>query len=142
MLDVIAHGLTEALKKHQVTLSAPCVCWVPIYYVDDTVIMTPVIKATDVKKQKLTMDKAIIINLFGQESYSRSRRATSYDAVDIAWKQIGAIWADDRIHVPHSMGCGLGGGIWSIYSAIVDAHHPDVVAVWLADGPNSQPAVV
>ena len=21
-------------------------------------------------------------------------------------------------------------------------HHPDVVAVWLADGPNSQPAVV
>lgn len=83
-----------------------------------------------------------VINLFGQESYSRSRRATSYDAVDIAWKQIGAIWADDKIHVPHSMGCGLGGGIWSIYSAIVDAHHPDVVAVWLTDGPNSQPAVV
>ncbi|EMN4465871.1 hypothetical protein RGP45_000427 [Aeromonas hydrophila] len=67
MLDVIAHGLTEALKKHQITISAPCVCWIPIYYVDDMVIVTPVIKATDVKKQKLTMDKTIIINLFGQE---------------------------------------------------------------------------
>lgn len=67
MLDVIAHGLTEALKKHQVTISTHCVCWIPIYYIDDMVIMTPVIKATDVKKQKLTMDKTIIINLFGQE---------------------------------------------------------------------------
>lgn len=67
MLDVIAHGLTEALKKHQVAISAPGVCWIPIYYLNDMVIVTPVIKATDVKKQKLTMDKTIIINLFGQE---------------------------------------------------------------------------
>ena len=67
MLDVIAHGIKEALKRHQATLPIPCVCWIPIYYVDDMVIMTPVIKSTDVKKQKLTMDKAIIINLLGQE---------------------------------------------------------------------------
>ncbi|XEI32444.1 hypothetical protein NMD14_17210 [Aeromonas veronii] len=65
--DVIHHGTRAALKKHQMTLSAPSVCWVPIYYVGEMVIMTPVIKSADVKKQKQTMDRAIIINLFGQE---------------------------------------------------------------------------
>ena len=65
--DVITHGIKVALEKNQVVLSIPSICWIPIFYVGNTVIMTPVIKFTDVKKQTLTMDKTIIINLFRKE---------------------------------------------------------------------------
>lgn len=70
-----------------------------------------------------------ILNVFGQASFGASTRNTSYDATADAWAKIAARYGDGSgIHIPYLMGCALGGGNFDIYSAIVDAYCPNVVA--------------
>lgn len=73
----------------------------------------------------------LLLNVFGQEGFGDVRRNTSYDATDEAWGKIGERYRGRTIHIPYLMGCALGGGDFTIYSAIVDSHHPYVVAVKL-----------
>ena len=78
-------------------------------------------------------DNLWVGNLFSQCSYGRNPAAqrfgryTSYDALDICFRNV-ATWAtvmegDEvvlrEVHYPQ-IGCGLGGGDWSIVSKIID----------------------
>lgn len=63
-----------------------------------------------------------IANLYGQHLYDsdyRDCRKTSYDATVEGWLEIKRHSADLPVYMPYLMGCGLGGGNWNIYSAIV-----------------------
>ena len=71
-----------------------------------------------------------IANIFGQHNYGVSNRHTSYDATYDAWNKV---FASSRIsglpiYMPYGMGCGLGGGNWDIYSAIVNSFNEPVIA--------------
>lgn len=75
-----------------------------------------------------------IANAFGQGGVSRSNRQTNYEAVVEAFERVKR--ALDRqetqifnrkLYFPYKMGCGLGGGDWTIYSAIIEAHFPNAI---------------
>lgn len=70
-----------------------------------------------------------IANIFGQDNISRSRRMTSYDATIMAFEDIQKrdVIKDRELYFPYQMGCGLGGGNWNIYSAIIAEYFPDAI---------------
>jgi O-acetyl-ADP-ribose deacetylase (regulator of RNase III) len=82
-------------------------------------------------------DTLLIANVFGQGQISRSTRMTSYDATVEAFERITRAQERtpnssftlhaDRFYFPYNMGCGLGGGDWSIYSAIIDRCFPNAI---------------
>lgn len=68
-----------------------------------------------------------VCNLYGQHLRvlnTQSDRKTSYDATVNGWHKVKKACARDLkgwpVYIPYLMGCGLGGGNWEIYSAIVD----------------------
>lgn len=74
-------------------------------------------------------DSLVVLNVFGQEGHRRGRRETSYDATATAWEKISERYGDGRnLFIPYLMGCGLAGGDWSIYEAIVSQYCPRTVA--------------
>jgi hypothetical protein len=71
----------------------------------------------------------MIANIFGQGYISTMYRMTNYDAVVTAFESVRK-WLDDHInglptYFPYKMGCGLGGGHWRIYSAIIEEFFPE-----------------
>lgn len=71
-------------------------------------------------------DGLFVANVFGQDNISTIRRQTSYDATVEAFDAIQDILpAGLPTYFPHKMGCGLGGGDWEIYSAILERYFPD-----------------
>lgn len=78
-----------------------------------------------------------VCNVFGQRGVSRSRRMTSYDATVEAFEAITHAKHDSYLgyitnselplYFPYKMGCGLGGGDWEIYSAIINRYFPDAI---------------
>lgn len=71
-------------------------------------------------------------NIFGQFKPDLSSQATSYDAVNEGLRRL-EVWHRDHtrklpIYVPYLMGCGLGGGAWAIYSAIIEYYLPGATA--------------
>jgi len=72
----------------------------------------------------------VIVNLFAQtlSTNAGDGRRTSYDATVDGWHRIKRRALGRQVYVPYGIGCGLGGGDWNIYSAIVDAILPDVIA--------------
>jgi len=76
-----------------------------------------------------------ICNVFGQVNTSSSSRQTSYDGTVQAFERI--VHARERythstfarlpLYFPYKMGCGLGGGNWNIYSAIIGEFFPDAI---------------
>lgn len=77
----------------------------------------------------------VIANVFGQGDVSRSERMTSYDATVNAFERIqrsvartpNGMFARLPLYFPFKMGCGLGGGDWAIYSAIIDRYFPNAI---------------
>lgn len=77
----------------------------------------------------------VIANVFGQGDVSRSERMTRYDATCDAFERI--IRSQERnkkglftrlpLYFPYKMGCGLGGGEWSIYSSIIEHYFPNAI---------------
>lgn len=72
-------------------------------------------------------DELYIINIFGQDGVSTKHRMTSYDATVRAFESFKSDFADLPLYFPHKMGCGLGGGDWQIYSAIIQAYFPQAI---------------
>ena len=86
-----------------------------------------------VQPVKVTEDLTVL-NVFGQASFGGRTRNTSYDATADAWERISGHYGRDVvIHIPYLMGCALGGGNFDIYSTIVDAYCPNVVACKLPE---------
>jgi len=79
------------------------------------------------KIQVVSVNKTLdIVNIFGQLNYGKDgQRYTSYDALDTAFAKLANIYDDcGKIYTfnfPY-LGCGLGGGDWSIVSAIIERH--------------------
>lgn len=69
----------------------------------------------------------VVVNLFGQNRYSRNGRMTEYGAVRSGFSKLNSVIENSNsfplagrdIHIPFLMGCGLGGGDWEIYRRIV-----------------------
>lgn len=63
----------------------------------------------------------IIVHMFAQEQFGRSRRYTDYDAFLNCLKRIRAtVPTGSVIAFPHGIGCGLGGGSWSIIFPMIE----------------------
>lgn len=79
-----------------------------------------------------------VANLFGQRFYGReSRRYTSYDALDEALKTVAWMLSSREMR-PHQchhplIGCGLGGGNWSVVKALIQQHLPNSTLWVLGD---------
>lgn len=57
--------------------------------------------------------------LFGQLRYGRNRQHTNYDALRLAFTKLNTMSKDKTVYVPKNIGCGLGGGQWSIVRTII-----------------------
>lgn len=65
--DLITYGIKDSLAKNNISPSINSICWIPIYYINEITIMTPIIKSCDIKKKNMEIDRAIIINPFSHE---------------------------------------------------------------------------
>lgn len=80
-------------------------------------------------------DELWICNVFGQVFTSSTSRQTSYDGTVQAFerivhareRQINSTFNRLPLYFPYKMGCGLGGGNWNIYSAIIGEFFPDAI---------------
>ena len=66
-----------------------------------------------------------IINLFGQSSYGKDgKRYTDYDAFDTALDKIKTYCEVHNYNIafPYKIGCGLGGGDWSIIKGLIEKY--------------------
>lgn len=61
----------------------------------------------------------IIVNAYTQYNYGRDKMHTDYNAIRSVFKLIKKDFAGLRIGYP-LIGCGLGGGDWTIVSKIID----------------------
>lgn len=75
-------------------------------------------------------DDLLIVSIIGQQFFGRDgKRYTSYDALDVGFKEIATMIAeldlDVEADVHHPLiGAGLGGGDWQIIEAIIKSHLP------------------
>lgn len=67
----------------------------------------------------LSQSRYIIANIFGQDGYGRGRQYTDYAALRKAFAHIAHVFPNATIRIPYKMGCGLGGGDWSIVEQII-----------------------
>lgn len=75
-------------------------------------------------------DELAVVNLAGQYDYGRDKQHTDYVAVERAMLQLSRMHIgenDTNIYIPFNMGCGLGGGDWKIYSAIIEKCIPKAI---------------
>ena len=77
----------------------------------------------------------LVANLAAQSGYGTKTRQTNYAALGKAALRVAqyAYRAGLPVHIPHGMGCGLGGGDWNIVQAILMdafAFHNVSVTVW------------
>jgi O-acetyl-ADP-ribose deacetylase (regulator of RNase III) len=63
-----------------------------------------------------------IISCFTQYDTGVTSRKTEYSAVYACLKQLGRL---GNIYIPYKVGCGLGGGDWSIVSKMIDKLCPN-----------------
>tara|TARA_Y100000310_G_scaffold13493_1_gene13716 strand:- start:2095 stop:2547 length:453 start_codon:yes stop_codon:yes gene_type:complete len=74
-----------------------------------------------------------VANVFGQFKYGRDACHTNDLAVDKAFAFLSSVVEerDTPVYIPYNMGCGLGGGSWAIYQAIVEKHIPRAIIMRL-----------
>jgi O-acetyl-ADP-ribose deacetylase (regulator of RNase III) len=70
--------------------------------------------------------KLFVVNMVAQQFYGKDgKRYTSYDALDTCFSKIASKrTAGMPIHHP-LIGCGLGGGCWSVVEALFELHLPE-----------------
>lgn len=70
-----------------------------------------------------SVNKVMIISLFGQDRISYRRRATNYEALEQSLELLGLlgeVHTDKKIYLPYMLGCGLGGGDWAVVSKLIE----------------------
>ena len=65
--QLIIFGINEVLRRKEIVMPYPVVCWIDIHHVNEMVVMLPVIRKTDVSNRVNAPDD-IIINPYSQES--------------------------------------------------------------------------
>jgi O-acetyl-ADP-ribose deacetylase (regulator of RNase III) len=70
-------------------------------------------------------DNRVVCNLFGQFKFlPRNIRHTDYDALKTGFETIKKTYPSQDIAMP-KIGCGLGGGDWSVVSVIIESIFDD-----------------
>ena len=66
-------------------------------------------------------DGKYIANVFGQINYGKDKQYTDYDALENALNEVKQFAIDKNLSVavPYKIGCGNGGGNWTIVSKLV-----------------------
>ena len=77
-----------------------------------------------------------ILSLYAQENYGHVKRYTNYDAFrkclrDVNWFT-GVLHEHPPVYFPYGIGCGLGGGQWSIIEKIIEEEVPTAIIVKLS----------
>ena len=83
---------------------------------------------------KHPLDSTIIVaNLYAQNEYGTSRRHTDYAAFEKCLKSLAeqAQTINRQIYIPHGIGCGLGGGDWTIIKPLIAKELPSAIIVRL-----------
>ena len=75
----------------------------------------------------------VIANIFGQNGFGTNRQHTDYEALNSCFARLAsaannlkARGLPNKIGIPYKIGCGLGGGDWSIVSEIISCHLSDL----------------
>ncbi|WP_131601378.1 hypothetical protein [Photorhabdus khanii] len=63
-IELIEYGIDSVLKRHSINISFPHICWIPIFYINDKVVMIPVIRERDVPSSVRSGSNITIINPF------------------------------------------------------------------------------
>lgn len=91
------------------------------------------------KYQVITVETNLMLaNIFGQLNYGRDgKQYTDYTAVNKALYSLSSFLKtypeQKQVYVPYKMGCGLGGGDWDIYTAIIAKHFPTAIVCKLPE---------
>jgi hypothetical protein len=72
-----------------------------------------------------------VANIYGQYKFGRHGVYTDYTAVSKAFYDLKSQLNGQSIYIPKNMGCGLAGGVWSLYSEIVNVILPDTTIIEL-----------
>jgi O-acetyl-ADP-ribose deacetylase (regulator of RNase III) len=75
-------------------------------------------------------DGLMVYNLFGQLNYGRGLE-TNYKMVECALADLANQRSKMPVYFPYKIGCGLAGGDWDKYLAIIGKHVPDAFIVQL-----------
>lgn len=65
--QLIIFGVNEVLRRKEVVMPYPVICWIDIYHINEMVLMLPVIRKADASRCVNTPDD-IIINPYSRES--------------------------------------------------------------------------
>jgi hypothetical protein len=75
----------------------------------------------------------VIVNAIGQEDFGSGKRFVSYDAIQECFEKLNDRIANSdfprEVHIP-MIGCGLGGGSWTIIKSIIEDTSKYPVTVW------------
>ena len=74
-----------------------------------------------------------IVHLVGQAGYGTDRPHTDYDALTLALTRF-AHWAQEHRLIPglpYRLGCGLGGGDWTVVQQLIATTIPDALIIQL-----------
>lgn len=81
-------------------------------------------------QEVLVEPKLYVVNLFGQNGYSRGERQTNYAALAAAlfsfFRDCAQKYQDITIRLPYGLGCGLAGGDWDTVLEIIS----DAAKAW------------
>lgn len=85
----------------------------------------------DIHYTKIGNDK-YIFHLFCQNDYGTDKRYTNYEAMSLCLAEVANISKERnyRVALPYGLGCGLGGGDWSIVRKIIDNAFRDLVIIY------------
>ncbi len=75
-------------------------------------------------------NKFFVANLIGQDGYGRDgKQYTSYEALQKGFIELDKFAHNNnlQVYIPFKMGCGLGGGDWTIVSHLIDTIIPDAI---------------
>lgn len=79
-----------------------------------------------------------VVNLFGQLDTSANERQTEYGALSGALTQFVLLREPGKpIYIPYMIGCGLGGGDWTIVSHMLSHIFADIDDVFICKKPDN-----
>lgn len=67
ILDLITLGIDETVRRKNDNKTVQCICWIPVYYINNKALMIPVVHEDDVSASTKNGGKIIIVEPFKDE---------------------------------------------------------------------------
>ena len=121
-LGVMGHGIAAQIRKQNPQVNRDY-----IYLCNGQKEVGELLGSVQILKKDIfdTLNPQYIVNCFGQKNVSTVTKMTSYDALDECFSALKSYCKAQypkgcTIGLPYKIGCGLGGGDWTIVKAIID----------------------